>query len=80
MATGAKPEQHLADLSQRVVARVGINDRSVIEDLMFLQAWNAGLVPPLSGALRVRQIRRANPAAAAWGNSHHVRPPVDQPP
>lgn len=75
----ANPEQRAVALSQRVVARVGMGDRSVIEDLMFLHAWDAGLVPLLSGALRVRQIRRANPAAA-WGGSHGAWPPADQSP
>lgn len=73
MDVSAKPEQCPAALSLRVLARVGMSDRSVVEDLMFLHAWDAGLAPLLSGALRVRQIRRANPAAAAREDSHGAR-------
>jgi hypothetical protein len=40
-------------------------NRSVIDDLLFLDAWENGLVPWLGAILRVRQIRRANPAVAA---------------
>lgn len=78
MDASARPEQRLAALSQRVLARVGMDDRSVINDLMFLHAWEAGLVPPLSGALRVRQIRRANPVVARRDGSHDTRPPADR--
>ncbi len=35
---------------------------AVIEDLRYLQAWERGEVPLLGAVLRVRQIRRANPA------------------
>jgi hypothetical protein len=38
-----------------------IYDRAVIDDLLFLQAWEKGLIPWWSGTIvRVRQIRNAN--------------------
>jgi hypothetical protein len=40
-------------------------NRTVIDDLLFLDAWEKGLVPWLGAILRVRQIRRANPAIVA---------------
>ncbi len=60
-----KPALHPASLSQRVIARVGTGDRTIVGDLLFLYAWDAGLVPWLSSAMRVRQICRANPVVAA---------------
>jgi len=33
--------------------------RSVVDELLFLDEWNAGRVSPVSAALRVRQIRNA---------------------
>ncbi len=35
---------------------------AVIEDLRYLEAWERGDIPLLGAVLRVRQIRRANPA------------------
>jgi len=35
---------------------------AVIEDLRYLEAWERGDIPLLGAILRVRQIRRANPA------------------
>ena len=59
----------LADFSpaiaQRILARVGYDDCTVIDDLNFLVAWDRGLVPWLSGILRMRQIFRANPIVTA---------------
>lgn len=55
---------HLEILLQRVITCVGTGDRTVMGDLMFLRAWDAGLVPWLSSAMRVRQIRRANTVVA----------------
>lgn len=52
-------------MSQRILARVGQHDSSVVDDLNFLAAWEKGLVPWLSGILRMRQICRANPIVAA---------------
>ncbi len=66
MNVSGKLALHAATLAQRIVARVGTGDHTVVGDLMFLCAWDAGLVPWLSGALRVRQISRANPIIAAW--------------
>ena len=51
-------------IALRVFARVGHHNSSVFDDLNFLAAWEKGLVPWLSGILRMRQIRRANPIVA----------------
>lgn len=61
-------------LQQRILDRVRSDDRSVLEDLQFLTAWDKGLVPWLNASLRMRQIRRANPpvpspSATAVGRS-----------
>lgn len=66
MNASGKSALHAAALSQRVIARVGMGDHTVVGDLMFLCAWDAGLVPWLSSALRMRQISRANPIVTAW--------------
>jgi hypothetical protein len=39
-------------------------DPTVIDDFLFLDAWERGLLPSLSALLRARQIRRANVARA----------------
>ena len=46
-------------------ASVCFRERTSIDDLLFLEAWEVGLVPNVSAVLRIRQIRRANPALAA---------------
>lgn len=40
------------------------DDPTVIDDFLFLDAWERGLLPSLSALLRARQIRRANAARA----------------
>ena len=47
---------------RRALAACG---ESSAADLAFLEAWEADPVPGLGAALRVAQIRRANPALAA---------------
>ncbi len=42
-----------------------INDRSSADDLLFLERWEMHPLPGSACALRVAQIRRANPALAA---------------
>jgi hypothetical protein len=40
-------------------------DQAIIDDLLFFEAWKNGLVPwsiTANVVLRIRQIRRANPA------------------
>jgi hypothetical protein len=54
------PEKNMPNLSRHVTAHDYVE--AVIEDLRFLQAWERGDVPLLGAILRVRQIRRANPA------------------
>ncbi len=40
-------------------------DRSAIADLLFLERWEIQALPGAAAALRVMQIRRANPGLAA---------------
>ncbi len=42
-----------------------VEDRSVIADLLFLERWEIAPLPGVAAALRMVQIRRANPALAA---------------
>jgi hypothetical protein len=48
--------------SPQVSATNEIYRQAVIDDLAFLEAWEKGMIPCWSStALRVRQLRRANP-------------------
>ena len=48
--------------SPQVSATNEIYRQAVIDDLAFLEAWEKGIIPCWPGtALRVRQLRRANP-------------------
>jgi hypothetical protein len=40
-------------------------DQTVVADLMFLERWEIAPLPGAAAALRVTQIRRANPDLAA---------------
>lgn len=42
----------------------GMNDVTVIADLLFLEAWEIGPVASVAATLRAAQIRRANPELA----------------
>ena len=42
-----------------------VRDDRVADDLLFLESWEADPLPGAGPALRVGQIRRANPALAA---------------
>ncbi len=41
------------------------NDSSVVADLLFLERWERSAMPGAAAALRMTQIRRANPVLAA---------------
>ena len=43
----------------------GLRDRRATDDLLYLEAWEMNPVPGTAAALRVGQIRRANPELAA---------------
>ena len=43
----------------------GTSDRAVLADLLFLERWELLPIPGTAAALRVSQIRRANPELAA---------------
>ena len=59
MKTSIEPR---TDALRRALAVCG---ESSAADLVFLEAWEANPVPGLGTALRVAQIRRANPVLAA---------------
>ena len=42
-----------------------LRDESSVADLMFLERWEIAPMPGVASALRVSQIRRANPELAA---------------
>jgi hypothetical protein len=46
-------------------ALAGAADHTALADLLFLERWEMAPVPGAAAALRVLQIRRANPALAA---------------
>ena len=48
---------------RRVIA--GMQDRRLTDDLLYLEAWEMHPAPGPAAALRVGQIRRANPDSAA---------------
>jgi hypothetical protein len=48
---------------QRALA--GARDRSEFADFVFLEMWERSPIPGVAAALRVNQIRRANPELAA---------------
>jgi len=47
---------------RRAVA--GAPDRATLADLLFLERWEISPIPGAAAALRVSQIRRANPSLA----------------
>ena len=58
-------------------APAGLPDPALAGELLFLEAWARGLIPWPGAMLRIRQIRRANPAlaAAAGGRDATNAPP-----
>ena len=40
--------------------------RAIIDEIVFMEAWRGGLLPIVSGLIRVRQFQRANPASIAY--------------
>lgn len=64
MHASHSPDDGPLALQQRIVDRVRLDDRSVLDDLQFLIEWDRGRVPWLSANLRMRQIYRANPPVA----------------
>jgi hypothetical protein len=61
-------EELLAASRRRELAMVRAQNTAT-EDLRFLDAWEKGLIPSLSGSLRARQIRRGNRSAKPGGSS-----------
>lgn len=64
-----------ADTAQQCIP-AHVPAHGLAEDLLFLDAWERGLVPWPGALLRVRQIRRANPALAAQLRAELARPLV----
>ena len=48
-------------LFERVLLNAPLGDKTVLDDLNFLATWDQQALPLLSSALRMRQLRRANP-------------------
>ncbi len=46
----------------------------LIKELVFLEIWETGLLPAVSGAIRVRQLMRADPDAVAHYRSLKTQP------
>jgi hypothetical protein len=46
-------------------ALAGRRDQGALSDLLFLERWELAPIPGAAAALRVSQIRRANPTLAA---------------
>ncbi len=46
-------------------ALAGRRDQDALSDLLFLERWELAPIPGAAAALRVSQIRRANPTLAA---------------
>ncbi len=64
-ASGQEPDfsKPLTRAVRRAVAAV--RDHTARADLLFLERWELAPVPGAAAALRISQIRRANPALAA---------------
>jgi hypothetical protein len=70
---GGVPSKGLLSASRRqVLAGAGAYNPTVIEDLLFLDAWEKGQVPTLSAFFRARQIRRADPVNAVEDRKPHA--------
>jgi hypothetical protein len=66
--TGSGNKTGDADFSFTTALRTAISstgDRRVAEDFLFLELWERAPTPGPAAALRVQQIRRANPELAA---------------
>ena len=63
----AFPAAALAAVRTHAVLRAlsGERDASRLSDLVFLELWERSPIPGAAAALRINQIRRANPALAA---------------
>jgi len=61
--TLSHPNTPITTALQRVLGQV--HDESIVADLMFLERWEIAPMPGVASALRVSQIRRANPELAA---------------
>ena len=46
-------------------ALVGVRDERLADDLLYLEAWEIQPAPGIAAALRICQLRRANPELAA---------------
>jgi hypothetical protein len=58
-------EQLLVALRLQDLSNTDAYNSTVIEDLLFLDAWEGGGEPSLSAYFRARQIRRADPVRAS---------------
>ena len=61
-ATLLHPSEPLTAALQNALPR--LRDRTARADLLFLERWEIAPIPGMAPALRVQQIRRANPELA----------------
>lgn len=66
-----------AALFERILLRAPIHDQTVVDDLNFLAAWQQQPLPSLGSALRIRQLRRANPEDGKPVNEPGMHPSID---
>jgi hypothetical protein len=63
----SRHEKLLVETQQQDLRSADAINPTVIEDLMFIDAWEGGRAKSLSAYFRARQIRRANPLHAVEG-------------
>jgi hypothetical protein len=60
------PQGPIGPLTSAVRSAVaGVRDQATLADLLFLERWEIAPIPGVAAAMRVSQIRRANPDLAA---------------
>jgi hypothetical protein len=60
-------EEVLVQSRQADLSTIEGYNPTIIDDLLFLDAWEGGRVTSLSAFFRARQIRRVNPVRAVEG-------------
>jgi hypothetical protein len=63
----SRREELLVASQRQDLRNANVFNSTVIEDLMFIDAWEGGQAKSLSAYFRARQIRRANPVQAREG-------------
>jgi hypothetical protein len=66
-------EELLVASRQQDLSSADVYNSTVIEDLLFLDAWEGGQAKSLSAYFRARQIRRANPVRSVARKKAQIR-------